>query len=160
MRKSSVAFLILSALLIGANSVQAQRYGAQVDWGTDTDLGLGARLEYDLGPSLASEGTLTRAYFIGSFDLFFPNVGNYFEFNGNLVVPVNPASTLNPYVGGGLNMAHSSNDSHGNTDLALNLLGGLRFAVGKLSSFGEARLELGHGDQLVLTYGVLFSPNQ
>jgi len=160
MQKLRIAFVALSVLFIGAGSVQAQRIGAQVDWGNDSDLGLGVRLEQEVGPSLASEGSLAHAYLIGSFDLFFPNVGNYFEFNGNVAVPVDPASTLNPYVGAGLNMARYSGNSHGNTDLGLNLLGGLRFAVGKLSSYAEARLELGGGDQFLVSFGVLLGGNR
>ena len=160
MQKLRIALVVLSVLGLGAGSAQAQRFGAQLDWGNDSDLGLGARLEQDVGPSLASEGTLAHAFLIGSFDLFFPSGYDYFEFNANLAAPVNPASNLNPYVGAGLNMARASVNSEGNTDLGLNLLGGLRFAVAKLSSYAEARLELGGGDQFVVSFGVLLGGNR
>jgi hypothetical protein len=39
--------------------------------------------------------------------------------------------------------------------VGLNLLGGLKFALGSLSSYAEGRFELGGGEQLVLTFGVL-----
>jgi opacity protein-like surface antigen len=164
MRKLRIGLVALSALVLGAGSAHAQRFGAQVNWAEDADLGLGARAELPLG--LGSEGVLASTYLIGSFDYFFPSNDNlnYFEFNANVAVPVDPASALKPYVGTGLNMARWSVDSPGgdnsNTDLGLNLLGGIKFALGNLASFAEARLELGGGEQFVLTFGVIVGENR
>lgn len=169
MRKLRSAFVALSVLALAAGAAQGQRFGGQVDWGTDTDLGIGARLEYDLAGGLGGGNLLSRAYLIGSFDYFFPNCDGdgvdcgYFEFNGNVATPLDVASTLKPYVGAGLNMARASAKAAGvstsDTQVGLNLLGGLKFAIGSLSSFAEARLELSGGEQFVITWGLLFGPN-
>jgi len=162
MWKLRTAFVALAVLALGAGSAQAQRFGAQVSWADDVDLGIGGRLEYDFGASLADEGTLSHTYLIGSFD-FFPDCGNdcsYFEFNGNLAVPVNAENSLNPYVGGGLNMGRISVGSGSDTQFGLNVLGGLKFTIGKLASFAEARMELKGESQFVLTFGVLLGENR
>jgi opacity protein-like surface antigen len=164
MKKLRIPFVILAVLAFSATGAEAQRFGAQLNWADDMDLGIGARLELPL--NIGAEGVLSYTYLIGSFDYFFPDCDDctYFEFNGNLAVPVNVESSLNPYVGAGLNMARFSVDVAGsdvsNTDLGLNLLGGLKFALGGVSSFGEARFELGGGEQFVLTFGILFGGNR
>lgn len=170
MRKLRSAFVALSVLAFTAAAAQGQRFGGQVDWGTDTDVGIGARLEYDLGAGLGGGNILSRAYLIGSFDYFFPDCGagdgvdcSYFEFNGNVATPLDVASTLKPYLGAGLNMARASAKAAGvsnsDTQVGLNVLGGIKFAIGSLSSFAEARLELSGGDQFVISWGLLFGPN-
>lgn len=158
---------LLPAVLVMAfaSSAQAQRFGAQLSWADDWDLGLGARLEFGLGSLLATEGPLSRAYGIASFDYFFPDcVGaidcNYWEVNLNGAIPL-VATNIDPYVGGGLNIARLSTDAgaggdFSDTDLGLNALAGLRFLLGTLSAFAEARIELGGGQQFVLTLGALF----
>lgn len=160
MRKLRCAIVAFSMLAISVGAAHGQRFGAQVNWADDADLGLGARVEFPV--ALASEGTLAGVFLIGSFDYFFPDGDfNYFEFNGNLAVPVSPTSSVNPYVGAGLNMARWSSDidtpgaDASSTDLGLNALGGIRFGVGNFASYAEARLELGGGEQLVLTFGIL-----
>jgi opacity protein-like surface antigen len=160
MRKLRCAVVAFSMLAISAGVAHGQRFGAQVNWADDADLGLGARVELPI--ALASEGALAGTFLIGSFDYFFPDGYDYFEFNGNVGVPVSPQSALNPYVGAGLNMARASAEvdvpgvDASNTELGLNALGGIRFGIGTLSSFAEARLELSGGEQLVLTFGILF----
>lgn len=158
----SIAVVLLTVFAL---PVQAQRFGAQLSWGDDFDLGLGARLEFGLGNLLQNEGLLSRAYGIASFDYFFPDCAagfdcNYWELNLNGAVPL-VATNIDPYVGGGLNIARFSTGPDGSadvsdTDLGLNALAGLRFLLGTLSAFAEARLELGGGGQFVLTFGALF----
>jgi opacity protein-like surface antigen len=149
------------ALALGVGDLRAQRIGLQLDWGSDADLGLGARLEANA--RLASTGAFSRSWFIGSFDYFFDacNECTYWEINLNMAVPVN-AEGVRPYLGGGLNIAHISvddddfpGDGPSDTDVGLNLLGGLRFPIGDLSSYLELRGEISGGEQLVLTFGFL-----
>jgi len=98
-----------------------------------------------------------------SFDWFFPSAGNrfisgdYFEINVNALYPVAIASVpkLSPYVGGGLNIGHESFTGGSDTRIKLNALAGARFALGKFSTFAEAKIELG-GELFALTFGVLF----
>jgi opacity protein-like surface antigen len=162
MNKTIWSVLPIALILVTA-PVSAQRFGAQLNWADGRDLGLGARVELPL--RLQSDGTLARAYGIGSFDYYFWDCGagfddcSYWELNFNGAVPLT-AEGFNPYVGAGLNLAHNSVDTAvgggSNTDLGINLLGGLRFTVGTLSAFAEAKIELSGGDQFVLTLGALF----
>lgn len=158
---------VAAALTIGAVEVQAQAIGPQVSWGNDSDLGVGARIELGLPNLLTSSGPLASTFLIGSFDYFFIDCDEctYWELNGNLAVPI-AASSVDPYVGAGLNVSRFSIDFESDlpgfdvdgssTDIGLNLLGGLRFPVGGLNAFGEGRFTVGGGEQLVLSFGVLF----
>jgi hypothetical protein len=160
--------LPLVLLVLSTAPAHAQRFGVQLDWGDDSDLGIGGRAEFTLGSLFASSGAFSRMYGIGSFSYFFPDCDDtvvdvdcrYWEINLNGAVPL-VAQDIDPYIGGGLNLAHSSIDADGpggdgdDTELGINLLGGLRFLIGTLSAFAEARAELGGGEQFVLTAGIL-----
>jgi opacity protein-like surface antigen len=143
----------------------------QASWADDVDLGIGGRIEIGLDNKIATSGPLSRAFFITSFDYFFWDCDegsslyevdcSYWELNPGIGVPL-PATGLNPYVGAGLNIARASvdlnvpgfEDDASDTEIGLNLLGGLKFNIGSLPSFVEGRLELGGGEQFVLTFGV------
>ncbi len=147
-----------AALGLGAVPLCAQtRFGPQLSWGDDdANLGLGARAVFNLRSLVNARGL----EFVASFDYFFPegNDVDYWELNGNLsyLIP-NVKGGLAPYVGGGLNVAHASAGSQSDTEAGLNLLGGTRFRTsGKLSPFAELRFELGGGERVVITGGVLF----
>jgi opacity protein-like surface antigen len=163
--------LVVVALLAVAGPASAQRFGVQANWADDFDFGIGVRAELDFPNLLTSEGPFSRTFGIGSFDYFFPDCGgvsgfdcSYWEVNLGLAVPI-VAASVDPYVGAGLNIARFSADydevlpgldfGASSTDVGVNLLGGLRFPLGGLSAYGEARIELGGGEQLVLTFGVL-----
>ena len=161
MRLQRIVLGVVLATAVGVADAQAQRIGLQLDWGSDADLGLGARLEANA--RLGSSGPFSRSWFIGSFDYFFDacNECTYWEINLNMAVPVN-ATGVRPYLGAGLNIAHISvdvddfpGDDPSSTDAGLNLLGGLRFPIGDLSSYLELRGEIGGGEQFVLTFGIL-----
>jgi opacity protein-like surface antigen len=156
--KKTLVMAAVMLCLVGVESATAQgfRWGPELSLATDTDLGLGARVEFDLGgPPLT---------IIGSFDYYFPDGSvDYFEFNGNLVYNFNipSAPTITPYAGGGLNIAHASWDTNdgedrSDTDPGLNILGGARFDVGSVILFGEMKFTIEGGDQFVVTGGVLF----
>lgn len=151
---------VTAALVFGTADAQAQAFGVQGSWGDDSDFGIGARLELGLPNLLTSEGPLSNTFLIGSFDYFFPDFCDaiddcsYWEINGNLAVPIT-SSTIDPYAGAGLNIAHMSVLDQSDTEVGLNLLGGLRFNLGGLGAFGEGRFVLGGSEQFVLTFGVL-----
>lgn len=155
MRRAYLAVPVVAIALaaFAPSPLSAQRYGMQVSWGDDADIGLGARGVFGLPGSWQ----LPRLDAIASFDWFFPGGSvNYFEVNTNVAYRVPGVTGVAPYVGGGLNIAHSSNGTS-NTNLGLNILGGMRFNIGpKLNALTEARIELSGGKQLVLTFGVLF----
>lgn len=164
MKKLSAWLSVLALCTFAAGNAQAQRFGGQVSWGSDSDIGVGARAEFDLTNTLSQQGPLSNAFIITQLDVYFPDCGGadctWMEFNPSLAVPV-PAGTLNAYLGAGLNIARISVDlgtfgNQSNTEIGINLLGGLKFPLGGLSAFSEARLSLGGGEQFAVSFGLLF----
>ena len=163
MRKRVVLTGCAVLCVLGASELNAQaRVGPQLSLGSKQDVGLGARL-------LVNIKSVEHLAFIGTFDLFFPDDGSYWELNGNVAYSfdITGAPSLSPYVGGGLNIAHKSHDHHhghdhhhhdgeSDTDLGINLLGGTQFGTGSVNPFVELRIELAGGEQFVITGGVLF----
>ena len=173
MRLYTTLGLALCSLLLIAAPAAAQNpvsFGAQLSWADDTDLGIGARA------LIGTDNIVESSRFAGSFDWFFPDDGrgvdiSYWEINlnGHYILSVAPESPVDFYVGGGLNVARISIDydvdtgpfefggSADDTDIGLNLLGGVDFGLGSsLGGFGELRIELGGGEQFVLTGGIVF----
>jgi len=152
MRKTLVAAAVMLCL-VGVESASAQgfRWGPEVSLGTDTDLGLGVRGEFDFSGSALT--------IIASFDYYFPDGSvDYWEINGNLIYNFDIASapTVTPYAGGGLNIGHASSDGFSDTDPGLNLLGGVRFDAGSIMPFVEAKFTIEGVEQFVVTGGILF----
>lgn len=156
--KSLAGLIFLALFLIGPPTSSAQvQVGGQVDYGDDTDLGLGGRIELGLGAAVPLR-------FIGTFDYFFPDRDDldYWEANGNLAYTLSlPGSNWSPYFGGGLNVAHITIENlfedSSRTELGANLLGGFKYVAGPIVPFGEIRLEISGGEQFVLAGGFLFS---
>ena len=167
-----VAATCLTLLAAGGTKLEAQSrplFGPQLDFASNSiGLGIGARIVLDVTKMIP---TAKNFGFIGSFDYFFPGSGfgtsaTYWEINANGTYNFAiPASKIVPYAGAGLNVAHFGYDinvlgvtgSYSHTDVGLNLLGGAKFGnVGKVTPFGELRLELHSGSAVVLTGGVLF----
>jgi hypothetical protein len=167
-----VAATCLTLLAAGGTRLEAQSrplFGPQIDFASQSiGVGIGARVMLDLAKMIP---TARNFGLIGSFDYFFPGSGygvspSYWELNANGIYNFSiPASKIVPYAGAGLNIAHSSvtvvtplgNVSGSNTDVGLNLLGGAKFGTyGKITPFGELRLELHSGSAIVVTGGVLF----
>ena len=141
-------------------SADRSSFGLQLDWGNDPNFGIGGRGVFPLNsvvPGTPLDG-------IVSFDYFFPgNSVHYWEINGNVAYRFRMprASSVGPYAGGGLNVAHASVSSvsgSGATRAGLNLLGGTTFKLkgSNLLPFAEARGELGGGKTFILTGGVRF----
>lgn len=164
MRKIAFAVLVAAAAALpssaSAQRAQPVRFGAQLSYGSDIDLGIGGRVRIPLPQVYQGVGL------DGSFDYFFPG-GNltFWEINadGNYTFPVKNSS-IEPYVGAGINYAHVSADCGGldidcsDSNAGLNVLGGARFGVeGKhWTPFAEARGELRSGGKFVVTGGILF----
>jgi len=179
MRQLIGSILLLAAVGLAPAELAAQRratarpaaraqrpsFGVQLDWGSDTDFGIGARGVFGL-QSLFPKTPLDA---IVSFDYYFPSGApsgtsvHFWEINGNLAYrfTVPARSALRPYAGGGLNLAHASQSAGGvsasNTEVDLNLLAGTTFKVkGNLTPFAEFRGVVGNANQVVLTGGVRF----
>ncbi|HSH45277.1 MAG TPA: hypothetical protein VK966_05450 [Longimicrobiales bacterium] len=163
--------MMTGLLLLAAAPASAQvGFGPQVSWADDMDLGVGARFTFPLTQVASPEedSPLSDMLIIGSFDWFFPNDDtadvdvSYLEINANLAYPLE-LEELDPYVGAGVNVARFSLSSDvagvpdtSDTEIGVNLLAGLNFFLGSFDAFTEARLELGGGEQFVLTAGLLF----
>jgi hypothetical protein len=175
MRKLIAAAALLAVALI-PTALEAQRrpaarrastpatgpsFGAELDWGSDTDVGIGARVVFPLraiAPRTPIDG-------IVSFNYYFPsgpagvNV-DFWELNGNVAYRFRvPRSSLGPYAGGGLNIGHASGGGASDTKPGLNLLAGTTFKLtgSTLLPFAELRGVIGDFDQVVLSGGVRFS---
>ncbi len=157
-RSRVVIYLALLLLLTppGALCNERVHVGGQLNLAEDADFGIGGRLMVSLPPH-------PRFELLGSFDVFFPGEDvDYWEVNGNAVYNFPfPETLIRPYAGGGLNIAHIDANGRGfghgeDTDLGLNLLGGVKFPLANFTPFAEARVELEGGEQFVLTGGVLF----
>jgi hypothetical protein len=155
MTHRTLTLIALLAICSGAaGSLNAQvRFGAQGSWGDESDLGIGARLEYGLEKLFPNAPVRSAA----SFDYFFPGSDlTYWEINYNVFYQFNTEG-LAPYAGGGLVLGYASFGGSSDTDMGLNLGGGLKFkTAGKLAPFVEGRIELGAAEQLVITGGLLF----
>lgn len=165
MQKTLTGALTAMILAAAAPAVQAQdygpppdtirvypRFGLQANWADETDFGVGVRYEMGVTSVLPRAGTIRL---VPSFDWFFPEGNfNYWELNLNAinVFPV-PNVRAAGYVGAGLNYAKISNGVSSD-DVGANILAGIRLA-GTFRPFLEARLELGGGEQLVLTGGFM-----
>jgi hypothetical protein len=158
---------ILPLLLLGVASNSSAAVGqisagAQANWGTETDFGLGARIILDLGGLVGGLET------VGSFDYFFPRDDfgadlTYWEANANLVYRIDITSDLlTPYVGAGFSFTRFEASAAvlgvevaGNeTRAGINFLAGLMFDVGVAKPFIEGKIEAGAGEQFVASAGV------
>ncbi len=141
------------AVFLAPGAVSAQwSLGGQLNYGTDFDFGMGARVAWGWPFEPGAET-------VASFDLFFPrdDFVDYWEINININQPL-PIKTdeLGPYIGAGLNWAHASISGGSRDWFGLNLLIGLKYATPSVTPFGEVRTELGGGKQWVFTGGVMF----
>lgn len=161
--------LALAATAAGALPLSGQvRFGPQLSWAEDAELGIGGRAVIEV-PAL-----LANLAIHGSFDYFFIDDfagfgveadASYWELNGNAVYGFNlpAAPSVTPYIGAGINVAHISGDvsiggesgDFSDTELGLNILGGSQFDVGSVTPYVELRIEAGGGEQFVITGGVL-----
>lgn len=166
MQKVRNLLVAVALVVVGASTVQAQRFGAQLSWGEDSDIGVGVRGEWDFAGKLTTQGAFSRAFIIGQFDYYFIDCPSgasctFFEINPSLAIPFQTSTGIKPYAGAGLRISRMSQSagafSASDTDMGLNLLGGLKFDLGGMDAFSEARLGIG-GDfeQLALSFGVLF----
>jgi hypothetical protein len=157
MRATLAALAVALVLPAGLAAQAAPRLGGQLSFAQDANAGLGMRLEQNLVPFWTQDVRLDV-----SFDYYFPDRPvNYWELNGDVTwgFPIS-GSRLSVYVGGGLNLSRrgvSGVPGSGSLDLGVNLLVGLRIPTStRLTPYVELRPELGGGDRLALSLGVMF----
>lgn len=163
MRKVRSLLTAVALVVVGTATADAQaRFGAVFNWADDTDVGVGARLEIPMRGVLSNTEPFSRAFFIGQFDWYFPDCNDctYFEINPSLAVPFR-GTRVEPYAGAGLHISRVSQEvgttDVSETEMGLNLLGGLRWPLAGMTALTELRLGLG-GDheQFALSFGFMF----
>lgn len=165
------AILALAAAVLGpAVPAHAQvNFGPQLAWGDDTDLGIGGRIDFGVADALGvDEGAFRNLFASTSVTYFFVDCDecSYFEINGNLAVPFElEGSSIAPFAGAGIHIGRWSVDGPDNlgfdfgyddTEIGLNLLGGIFFPLSDLRGFAEGKFALAGVEQFVLAAGVLF----
>lgn len=140
-----------AALAAAPGLAQAQvTFGPTLAYHNDADFGLGAALGVPLPEMHPNLG------FVADFVVFFPDAAglDLFEINGGVTydLPVEGATVL-PFALAGLNIARFSVDVAGvsasNTELGLNIGGGIKFDAGPVRPMVGLRLEIEGGDGFV-----------
>jgi len=150
MRKLRTLLGAAALLAITPLAARAQvLLGPTLAWHDDADIGIGATVGFEL-PDVA-----TGVGFLGDFIIFFPDGFDYFELNGNVTYDFPLAeSTVLPFALAGLNIAHSSVDTAfgdvSDTDVGLNIGGGIAFDAGSFRPKAGGRFRLGDGTAFVL----------
>ncbi len=160
-RKCLALTIALAVPALVAPPLQAQqptRFGAQISFANNANVGIGARMVSDFAFLVPSARNISL---IASFDYFFPgNNVTYWELNGNAVYRFTIAGArIMPYAGGGLDVSHASLrfSSVNGTQMGLNLVAGTWFDTNtSLRPYLELRAELAGAGQFVLTGGLLF----
>jgi len=152
MKKLLYVVCMAGLALVPASATAQVGVAPQVSWADDTDVGIGGRLTLRLPTQLPLEVT-------GAFDFFFPDedvIDTYWEANANVNYLVQTVQSLFvPYVGAGLNVARLETASADDTQIGLNLLGGVRYAGTPATPYGEVRFEVDGGEQVVFTVGLI-----
>ncbi len=158
MRRIATVVACTAALLSPAAQASGQvKFGPQLSVGTDSDLGLGARLVFPLRTdALGVDGVLDGNYFFGGGSA----VDSWIDTNANLRLPIPLAEDFVTRLGAGVNVAFISLDSPGvtnstETEVGLNLLAGIEIPRA-VTPFLELRLVVGDADQVVVTGGFTF----
>lgn len=151
MNKTLRALAVAAALVAIPAAAEAQAtLGPQLAYHDDFDFGLGAAL------TVPADAIDPRVDFMADFAWFFPDVDgiDYFELNGNLLYDfILEGSTATPFALAGLNIASISLDTPGggdNTELGLNLGGGIKFNAGTFRPAVGVRFEIEGGEGAVI----------
>lgn len=112
MKHPALCLVAMTLCVLSARTSQAQGFGGQVSFGSSSDIGIGARAEFDLSRKIAPSEPLVQVFLITQFDWYFKDCAtgsdcSYWELNPSIAVPVK-GTNLNPYVGGGLNIVRGS----------------------------------------------------
>lgn len=160
MKKPSGIVLAIVLFASGATSAAAQvRFGPHLSWGDNADFAIGGKLLFGLA-DLAGEDTKNLE---GSVALdWFPDCNgcSYFEATAGVLYRFDIGETALPYAGGGLNWGRISYDTNvpgfgADSEIGLAAMGGIRFPLGNLTAYTDARITLGGAEQAVISFGLL-----
>lgn len=155
MKKIIVATLLFIGFLSYSQSTMAQ---AQLGGGLVLGFDIGA-----VGINLRGDIPVTEEIdVVPGFIYYFESDVNIFEFNANGHYNFEAGDIVQPYALAGLNVSHVDYDLEvfgrdlDDTDIGLNLGGGVNFELGSINTFAEGRLLLGGFEDFSITAGVLF----
>ncbi|MDN5216863.1 hypothetical protein QQ020_32630 [Fulvivirgaceae bacterium BMA12] len=161
MKKSAFLTITFVAIFVFAQIRESKaqiKLGGGLAFGTDIEtLGISAR---GLIPVTDVIDVVPNLIYFFPNDLGFDIDQRLFEFNGDAHYNFEGNGTIQPYAKAGLNICFFSIDNpvgeeFNETDIGLNLGGGLNFSIGSVETYGEVKYTIGI-DQLVLGGGVLF----
>ena len=147
MRRLISGFAVAAFFAFAPSGADAQvQLGPTLAFSDEVDFGIGATLSAQ-APQLG-EGI----GFLGEFIFYFPDNVDFFEINGNVTYAFPLAeSTVLPFALGGLNIGRISSDfGGGNTDVGVNLGGGISFDLGSFRPSVGGRFVLGDFDHFIL----------
>ncbi len=152
MKRITITFAVVLVMsLVGALRAEAQsQIGVGLMYDSDTkSAGVDGRL------SVPIAGKNLR--FAPNLDVFLPNNYTFVRFDANLQYVFAPLrNSGGAYLLGGLDVGYVSVNSSSNTELGINVGGGISGPVGPFSLFGELKFVLGNYDGIVLGGGFLF----
>lgn len=146
-----VLAIVLTSAVAGSAQAQTSQlhFGPRLSYQFDLEeLGIGVQL----GVPIAQQLELYP-----SFDYFFVDVGSFWNVNGDLKYRIATESIDWFYVGGGLNVAHTSRNSFRRTRAGLNLFAGLESLRGRVHPFGEFRFTSNNGSTAQASVGLNFT---
>lgn len=168
-RRQTMAVLALLCIATPAGAfadAEGLLVGAAITNGSDSDFGLGARVEYPL------EAWLPNLGIAGGLNVFFPGdpYDSWWEINAAALYHFEVNETFTPYAGAGLGFAswkkqYTDDDFFGfssirrsarDSSFGLSAIGGCKFNfdIG-VTPFVEARVGVGGGNTLEITAGAL-----
>jgi len=153
MRKLLGTVALVGMLAIPGAARAQTVVGGSLLYNTDSeDVGIGVYAGIPL-PAL-NENIVLKP----DFALFFPDVGSAWELNGDLAYLFNLANNqaIIPFALAGLNIVHFSYSGFSNTDVGLNLGGGVIFPLEKIRPAVGGKFEIHDNTSFVLFGGVGF----
>jgi hypothetical protein len=141
-------------MLAAPAAVQAQlEVGPVLAFHDDFDFGIGGFVAIPV-PSLNENVAI-----VPNFIYYFPEFYDAFEINGDVVYqfPVSADSPVVPWALAGLNILRVSAGGFSNTDVGLNLGGGVDFVAGSVNPFAGAKFEIQDGTGFVFFGGIGFA---
>lgn len=148
---SLASTLLLTSVMAGGAQAQTSQlhFGPRVSYQFDLEeFGIGAQLSVPIAHHLE---------FYPSFDYFFVNVGSFWDVNGDLKYRIDTESVNWLYMGGGLNIAHTSRDRGNDNQAGLNLFAGVESLSGRVHPFGELRFTINDHSTAQASVGLNFT---
>lgn len=154
MKKLLCAVALLGMTIAPAGVAAQATVGPMAAFHDDVDFGIGGFVSIPV-PSLDPNLTI-----VPSFVYYFPDDPfNYWEINGDVLYAfeVSADTPVLPFAFGGLNFASFGIDGgNSNTEIGLNLGGGIKFRAESVEPFAGAKFQIGDIDGFVIFGGIGF----